>query len=634
MSLPYGYGFGGANYLSVANYTGNPAAFSVSGWVKPFQTQLSRVFFANFLTGGTNKGWAVGISDSTNNKIKFYLGSNTLSQSGTISNFVWTHFVVTYDGTTAKLYLNGNTTPDATLTSAVVYGATPTNNYIASLDGTNQMWLGGLSGLGVWSKALSTTEVTSLYNSGAGLAGADLSGTLLTSLTSYHNLDSLATPGTDSSGNGHTMTATGQGSVWFGPAPPSIPGTTAKPASPVLQSGWSVLAGYNLGEGSGSTAADLSGNAHTGTLTGSCTWSSGTYGNQLAIADNSTTGSYLALGNLTALSGVTAFTLSALCQLGTYTDSPRAGNLRALIGTSRPGAGASQAVISYNALTRSIHFNARYTDFPDLVVAAPPLSEWHLITGRVTGNVQSLWYDGTKVAEQAVASYAYASDITPVGAIGDIYGQQSGNNWSGLVAMGLFATAGYSDAQIGYLAGDPFVWDRSLVGTIAPTEAADSGTAAVTTTAGGALAPTEATDLLSGTGGLAIAAALTGIELGDLLAGSGGLATPASLAVVESLDILATSGGASVAGSAGVVGLIELGDIGAMPADRSSDAVLGAIEANDIGAMPADRGSGAILILGELGDHLVTTNVGGGSATGPNISGLGVSGQAPANYSF
>lgn len=214
--------FNGNNYLSVANYTGNPAAMSVSCWVQLNITQGSRVFFGDFLPGGTNKGWVVGISDSTSNKIKFYLGANTLSQAGTLTVGAWTHAAFTYDGTTAKIYLNGNTTPDASLTSALAYGTVPANNYIGTLDGTNQRLNGRLAAVGYWSKALSTAEVASLYNSGNGLAFADLSGSLLTSLGSYHDFADPSNLGLDSTANGRNFANTGSVAQVDGPARPHI----------------------------------------------------------------------------------------------------------------------------------------------------------------------------------------------------------------------------------------------------------------------------------------------------------------------------------------------------------------------------------------------------------------------------
>ncbi len=455
MSLLYSARFSGSNLLTITNYTGNAAAFSVSAWVWPHVLQTSGNIMVNFQSTGA-KGWSAATDNTTANKLRMYLSPNTVQQTGTAPITGWTHVIFAWDGTTENIYLNGNTTPDKTTTTGCSYGSPPATNTIGDT------FNGWIAGVGYWSKSLSTTEVTSLYNSGNGLAGADLSGTLLTSLGSYYDFINSGALGTDSSGNSHTYTNSGGVIQSIGPGFSASIGTLGKPIPPVLQAAWttSILAAFNLGEGTGSTAADTSGNAHTGTLTGSCTWTSGTYGNQLSLADNSTTGSYMSFGSLTALASVTAFTFSALCQLDTYTDSPRAGGFRMLIGTTRAGAGYPQCTIFYHAADHTIRFNARYNDYADLIAPAPALNTWVLITGRIVSNVQSLWYDGVKVAEQAVGSFAFAGDSTPVGALGDQSALQTGNNWSGLISMGLMATRSYSDAEIIALAADPFVWDR------------------------------------------------------------------------------------------------------------------------------------------------------------------------------
>jgi hypothetical protein len=660
MALPYAASFSGSNYLNISNYTGNPAALSVSCWVYLNATQLSRIFFSDY-NNSTGAGWAVGISDSTNNQVKFYFGSSTLFQTGTLSNATWTHVVFTHDGTTGKIYLNGNTTPSNTLTAGLTYNGTPTSNYIGTLQGVNQMLNGRLAGVGYWSKALSTTEVSSLYAGGNGLSYSELSGSLLTSLVSYHEFNNASSLGTDSSGNGHTYTNTGSVVQAFGPYTSEFlyTGLTQRPYHPILQPRWSrgMVRGQVV-PWLGAVAKDLV-DSNVYSITGSMAWSRNAYGP--CLNPNDSTGQGCLNWATPIPAGATAFTLVALASLDTTTGG--GSGLRHLWGAEGVSTDMRLA-LSGGSLIFQLGADGTYTN---LGVLPPPLNVPVLITVRLAAGVRTIWYGPYKVAERTDAGITWGSSGNALG-LGSSPGATS-RNWSGQINGAIATTLAFSDAQIVDLAADFFALARPLRqspailraalppsdASLAPTEGADAfagaglltipGSLALTETidalaasgafaAGGLLAPTEATDLLSGSGGLATAAALAGIELGDLLAGSGGLAIPASLAVVEGLDILATSAGSSVAGSAGVVGLIELGDIGAMPAARSSDAVLGAIEANDIGAMPADRGSGAILILGELGDHLVTTNAAGGSATGPNISGLGSPGQAPANYSF
>src|SRR3954467_3075283 len=101
----YSGSFSGSSSLSIANYTGNAAAFSVSCWVNLTSSQTGRIFFGNYNSG---PGWAVGVDDFTNNKIKFYLGASTLNSATNLVPGAWSHVVFTWDGTTAKIYLNGN----------------------------------------------------------------------------------------------------------------------------------------------------------------------------------------------------------------------------------------------------------------------------------------------------------------------------------------------------------------------------------------------------------------------------------------------------------------------------------------------------------------------------------------------
>ncbi len=451
--------FSGSNYLNITNYTGNPAAFSVSHWVYPSTTQLSRIFFANFLTGGTNKGWATGISDSTNNKIKFYLGTNTLSQTGTIANSTWTHCICTWDGTTAKIYLNGNTTPDNTLTSSVVYGTVPTNNYIGTLDGTNQDWNGRLAGVGYWSKALSTTEVTNLYNGGAGLSGSELSGSLLTSLGSYYDFTNAASLGVDSSGNSHTYTNTGTVTQASGPGLISPPyrGRSAGSRSAIqVPWSWGLVRAQPL-QVQEVLAPDPASRVRYG-FSGTVAWTRNAYGACMAPNDSTGQGS---LNLVTPIaSGATAFTLSALATLDTATGG-QAGlrHLWAAEGTPTD----FRLALQNGALFMQVGADGAFTN---LMVDPPALSTLVLITCRLTAaGVRSIWYGPVKVAERTDASCAWGSGGQSL-SLGSSIGQPA-RNWSGQINGGYAWTRALADAEIVALASDfyapvrqpyPLVW--------------------------------------------------------------------------------------------------------------------------------------------------------------------------------
>jgi trimeric autotransporter adhesin len=385
------------------------APLSIEAWFKTTYSGANYQIICAKYAPTTFHGFGLSVVGTTQT-LGMLVGDGWHAIGPGVNDGYWHHVVAVLSGTTITMYVDGTSrgtasaTPSLSNTTALKIGTDPSSAGASS-------FLGSLGAPGVYNYALSSTQVANHY---------------------WASVGSLSL------------------------------GTRAKPTAPALQSAWAsnLLAAYNLGEGS-STAADLSGNAHTGTLTGGCTWSSGAYGTDLALADNGTTGSYLSLGSFTALSGVAEFTFSCLCQLDTYTDAPRGNLTRFLIGTQRSGTTLSQASLFFSSTPRTIQFNARYNDFPSLVAPAPPLNQWILITGRVTAaGEQSIWYNGVKVASQSLVSYAYASDITPVGSLGDTYSFQTGNNWSGPVAMGLYATRGYLDAEIVALAADPFVWGR------------------------------------------------------------------------------------------------------------------------------------------------------------------------------
>lgn len=93
----------------------------------------------------------------------------------------WNHIVVTYDTTNgAKIYLNGNTTPDGSAAAKGTVNNTTeplTLGAARSSGGAISSPLDGLlDEVAIWDKVLSSTEITELYNSGAGITYEDLTG--------------------------------------------------------------------------------------------------------------------------------------------------------------------------------------------------------------------------------------------------------------------------------------------------------------------------------------------------------------------------------------------------------------------------------------------------------------------------
>lgn len=128
---------------------------------------------------------------------------------GSPSTGTWYFVVAVHDsvGNTFKIYINGSAT-----VNSVAHTAGCNNGNSAFLIGAENTvavptfpWDGRIAKAFVYRKALSTTEIDNLYNSGNGLADCQLSGSLLTSLEGYWNLSESSGTRADSTANANNL---------------------------------------------------------------------------------------------------------------------------------------------------------------------------------------------------------------------------------------------------------------------------------------------------------------------------------------------------------------------------------------------------------------------------------------------
>ncbi|MFH0870343.1 MAG: LamG domain-containing protein [archaeon] len=159
-----GYRFDGyGDYVKVndSNSLDLTNSFTISAWIYPAETQQGYVvckygaYMIQFQGVNTSQG---GI---------WINGTWTALVSTTSFLNEWTHVVFTYNGTRAIIYKNGAQTGSASTTSLADINTK--DLYIGAKNSTDRTrdFNGSIDEVGVWNRALSSTEVADLYNYGS-----------------------------------------------------------------------------------------------------------------------------------------------------------------------------------------------------------------------------------------------------------------------------------------------------------------------------------------------------------------------------------------------------------------------------------------------------------------------------------
>jgi hypothetical protein len=174
------YSFDGANDRLVSGLTGNMAAFTISTWINHnFSTSggYDRIIGKQRDSPSPYQYFAIQ-QEATGNTIGFYAlntagGFSKAISTTSLTAGTWYHLVATFNGTVAKIYINGtNEHTGATFTGTRNYNSNPIliGMSINGSGGETMALKAKLDQDSIWDRVLTAAEITSLYNSGNGLA--------------------------------------------------------------------------------------------------------------------------------------------------------------------------------------------------------------------------------------------------------------------------------------------------------------------------------------------------------------------------------------------------------------------------------------------------------------------------------
>lgn len=192
---------GNNSYVNVSGLAWTPTAFTVTWWIKP-NTCTSY----NQRIEATN-GWNA-FDAHTTSACEIYVGTDVATRftpsdlpANTVTLNTWQYFTYTYNGTQGRFYKNGvliagpKTQTSPTAWGGFTVGRTDTDTINGLVDDVR-----------VYSRAISATEVTNLYQAGGAKVGTPTAkGTLANGLVGWWTMDGSTIGSTvqDSSGQGN-----------------------------------------------------------------------------------------------------------------------------------------------------------------------------------------------------------------------------------------------------------------------------------------------------------------------------------------------------------------------------------------------------------------------------------------------
>ncbi|NTW32439.1 MAG: hypothetical protein HGB12_07420 [Bacteroidetes bacterium] len=153
--------------------------FSISLWINKVTLVDNNFMISHQITGGTWNGYSLYLSaagqvycdiysNTSSNCIAIKTTSNYVTSTGT-----WYHIVLTSSGSSTvagiKIYVNGVSRALTVVSDNLTASIKNTTDLVLGNRSDGYNFTGTIDEVGIWSRSLTAAEITTLYNSGAGL---------------------------------------------------------------------------------------------------------------------------------------------------------------------------------------------------------------------------------------------------------------------------------------------------------------------------------------------------------------------------------------------------------------------------------------------------------------------------------
>ncbi|MFA7171214.1 MAG: DUF2341 domain-containing protein [Candidatus Paceibacterota bacterium] len=294
---------------------------AVSFWFKNESTpDLRDVYIGRYQVNNEKRVWAIsytgGIISYWSKDGAVGVGTSNLA----VEPNVWYHFTATFESGLVKQYLNGElkSTNDISATVDYLYD-TDTKLVIGARDeGVSYFLPADIDSVRIYNRALSEDEIRQLY--GEGKARLDLSDLRFTAADGTTNLPYWLENDSKAWVKIPSLPASAATDIYYYFGNPTATAASST-TNTFIREISGLAAGWNFNEGTGTTAYDTSGNANTGTLTNSPTWTTDKNGTANSAIAFDGVDDYVDAGNGASLDfGTGEVSFEAWVNIGTQTE--------------------------------------------------------------------------------------------------------------------------------------------------------------------------------------------------------------------------------------------------------------------------------------------------------------------------
>ena len=197
------YDFNGSTSRSVTSVKFNGlhdnTGGSISFWMRPrnmssIHANGDYIFDSMATSAANGTGISIAIKNTSLLRVNFTTSSNgwftDINSTTQFANNTWYHVVMTFGSNTVKLYINGSQEDTATFSNPNTNASN--GNFVIGRHSTDPSSYGYYDGLlddtGIWNRVITSSEVTSLYNSNTGALASSIS---TTGFAGYYNYDAV-----------------------------------------------------------------------------------------------------------------------------------------------------------------------------------------------------------------------------------------------------------------------------------------------------------------------------------------------------------------------------------------------------------------------------------------------------------